>query len=98
MGSRGALECPYGFCKIRSVSHCDRQNVTVIRHEAVGIYGKSLAAKLSQFVDQQFDQSLVIEKFAALACANRKKVAARAQIIGTRKTMPRMFFRHVKGL
>jgi hypothetical protein len=49
--------------------------MTVIRHEAVGVYGKSLAAKLVQFVDQRFDQSLVGEKFAALAGANGKKVA-----------------------
>src|SRR5947209_11014413 len=34
-----------------------------IRHEAVGVYGKSLTAKLSQLVNQQFDQSLVMEEF-----------------------------------
>jgi hypothetical protein len=72
--------------------------MTVIRHEAVGVYGKSLTAKLSQLVNQQFNQSLVSEEFAALACANGKKVAARAQIIGTRKAMPRMFLHHVMGL
>jgi len=72
--------------------------MTVIRHEAVGVYGKSLTAKLSQLVNQQFDQSLVSEKFAALACADGKKVAARAQIKGTRKAMPRMFLHHVMGL
>jgi hypothetical protein len=70
----------------------------MIRHEAVSVYGESLAAKLSQFVSQQFDQSLVAEEFAALAYANGKKVDARAQIIGTRKAMPRMFLHHVMGL
>jgi len=72
--------------------------MTVIRHEAVGVYGKSLTEKLSQLVNQQFDQSLVSEKFAALACANGKKVAAGAQIVGARKAMPRMFLHHVMGL
>jgi hypothetical protein len=72
--------------------------MTVIRHEAVGVSGKSLTAKLSQLVNQQFNHSLVSEEFAALACANGKKVAARAQIIGTREAMPRMFLHHVMGL
>ena len=72
--------------------------MTMIGHEAISVYGESLAAKLSQFVNQQFDRSLVSEEFVALACANGKKVAARAQVVGTREAMPRMFLHHVMGL